>query len=502
MKTPTRASADAATRPLANALSSAELQPALGRTTPRAEAPRYGKRQRSRGSLLIVAMILCAVIGISIVSYMGLGRTAMGISDRALYNNGAMNLAENGLEQAVYAINKTVANPSYDWRTSGWTLSPPNAKQKWTDENFGNGGRAVVRAYVYGYTGSAAPEIVSRAVVTPGGGGAALEKWVRVTMRKTSRFANGMVARDSITFSGTNASVDSWNSGWPSSATPYSAAVKNDRGTVGSISVSTSAIGVNNADIWGYASTGGALPTVGAGGRVGPFGQAAGTMDMARVSTDFSASFDAVVAPVATYKNYGGAITSNESLPRGGIDPISPDGYYYIEADSVNFTNKTLTITGKVILKLTNAMTAIDIGGGSGALNINSGAELQVYGPGDIKIAGQGLMNGGTTAATANQPAKCQFYGTKTTGTQAIQIAGNGVLSALVYAPQGSVKINGNGDVCGSVVANDITCVGNAAFHYDESLANFGGNNPYRVSSWFELTDASSRADHAGVLSW
>lgn len=455
----------------------------------------------SRGSLLIVAMVLSAVIGISIVSYLQLGRTAMGISNRALYNNGAMNLAENGLEQAVYAINKSVADPTYNWSTNGWTLRSDTARKKWTGYTFGQGVTGEVRTYIDNYTGGAAPVIISRAIVTlDPNSRTTLEKWILVNLRKTSRFANGLVARDSISFSGTNASVDSWNSdpdrNPATAAVPYSAAVRNDNGTVGSISVSVSAVAVNNADIWGYASTGGSLPTVGPNGLVGPFGTASGRMDMSHVSTDFSASFDPVSAPtIYAYTNYGGAITTDETLPRP-TDPISADGYYYIEADSVNFTNKTLTISRKVILKLTNSLTAIDIGGGSGALNINTGAELQVYGPGDIKIAGQGLMNGGTTNATANQPAKCQFYGTKTTGTQAIQIAGNGVLSALVYAPQGSVKINGNGDVCGSVVANDITCTGNALFHYDESLAYFGGNNPYRVSRWRELTLASQRNDH------
>ncbi|MBI4624289.1 MAG: hypothetical protein HY736_13875 [Verrucomicrobia bacterium] len=452
-------------------------------------------------------MILCAVIGVSIVSYLGLGRTTMEISNRALYNNGAMNLAENGLEQAVYAVNKAVADPSYNWSSHGWTTSGDEARQRWTGYSFGQGATGEVRAYVEEYTGGVAPKIVSRSIVTLGGSSAGtLEKWIEVRLRKTSRFANGLVARDSISFSGTNASVDSWNSDPDrdpaTAAIPYSAAVRNDNGTVGSISVSVNAVAVNNADIWGYASTGGALPSVGSNGTVGPFGTATGTMDMSHVSTDFSASFDAVTFPTATYSNYGGAITTTISLPRGGIDTMAADGYYYIEADSVNFTNETLTITAKVILKLTNALTAIDIGGGSGALNINTGAELQVYGAGDIKIAGQGLLNGGTTAATANQPAKCQFYGTKTSGTQDIQIAGNGVLSALVYAPQGSVKINGNGDVCGSVVANSITCTGNAAFHYDESLANFGGNNPYRVSRWTELTTAADRARFSSKLSW
>jgi len=110
-------------------------------------------------------------------------------------------------------------------------------------------------------------------------------------------------------------------------------------------------------------------------------------------------------------------------------------------------------------------------------------------------------MNGGTTAAAANLPEAFQIYGTKTSGVQDIQIAGNGVLSGLVYAPQGSVKINGNGDVCGSVVANDITVVGNAAFHYDESLADFGGNSPYRISLWREITSATDR-NAITVLSW
>jgi len=81
-------------------------------------------------------MILSAIIGISLVSYLSLARTAMAISNRAFYNNGAMNLAENGLERAVLAINKQVADPSYDWAAAGWTVSGPNARQQWTGTPF------------------------------------------------------------------------------------------------------------------------------------------------------------------------------------------------------------------------------------------------------------------------------------------------------------------------------------------------------------------------------
>lgn len=461
-----------------------------------------------RGSLIIVAMILCAVIGISLTSYLNLSRTGMTISNRALYNNAAMNLAENGLEQAIYAINKKVSDASYSWSDHGWTpVGTANARQEWSGYTFDQNARGAVRAYVTDYNGGAAPRIVTRSRVTLGNG-RMIEKWIEVRLRKTSKFANGLVARNGILFNGNNASVDSWNSDPDNdpgtAAVAYSSTSRRDSGSVGSISVAVNAVSINNADIWGYAATGGPLPSVGSNGRVGPFGTASGTLDMTHVSTDFAASFDPMTPPTTyAYTSYGsgGVINNDESLPRA-TDPISADGFYYISADSISFNNKVLTITDKVVLKLTNTSTAIDIGGGSGELRVQSGAELHVFTAGDIKIAGNGVMNGGTTNATANQPVKCQFYGTKTSGVQNIQIAGNGVLSAVVYAPQGSVKINGNGDVAGSVVANDITVVGNATFHYDESLANFGGQNPYRVSLWKELTSQSDRSAVASVLGW
>jgi len=467
-------------------------------------------RSRSRGSVLIVSMIMSAVIGISLVSYMQLGRTSLVISNNALYNNAAMNLAENGLEEAMFSIN----SPGHNWAANGWTVSAGNAYRQLPSSGtyaFDQGVTGTVRVYVYGYNGSL-PRAVSRSTVNLPGG-RTVQKWVEVQLRKTSKFANGLVAKDSITFKGNNASVDSWHSKKNNDGSPrgapvgYSAGVRKDNGSVGSVSIDADAILVQNADIWGYAATGGAMPSVGAQGLIGPFGTPANTINPDRVSTDFSASFDAVVAPVTTNYNLGG-IGASLNLPRAGDVPHT-DGVYYYEATEISFNNRVLAVqkraaaeaSPKVVIKLTNTATSINIGGGSGEIRIETGANLEIYAPGDIKIAGNGIMNGGTTAGTANLPENFQIWGTKTTGVQSIDIKGNGVISALVYAPQGSVKINGNGDVLGSVVANDITLVGNAAFHYDESLADFGGNNPFRVSLWREITTAADRAALT-VLNW
>ena len=83
-----------------------------------------------RGSLLIVAMLFSAIIAIALTSYIRLSRTTLNISNRAFYNNAAMNLAEQGLEEAMYSINKHVADATYTW--AGWTISGNDAYREWT----------------------------------------------------------------------------------------------------------------------------------------------------------------------------------------------------------------------------------------------------------------------------------------------------------------------------------------------------------------------------------
>jgi len=468
---------------------------------------RMRRRRRQRASVLIVALIFSAIIAISLVSYIRLGRSSLTISNRALYNNAAMNLAENGMEEAMYSINKMVVDSSYSWAGDAWTISGSAALRKWTGVQFDQNATGEVRVRVYNYNGTGSPLIVSRSLVTLGGGSSApVEKWVAVQLRRTSKFANGLVAKETIRFSGNNASVDSWNSdpdnNSATAAIPYSAGVRKDNGSVGSVSVAVDSILVQNADIWGFAATGGALPSVGSNGLVGSFGPPAtpsGTMDMTRVSTDFTANFDPVPQPV------GGtaiaAVTGPTVLGTTGSTSVFSTTHIALSGGSGN----VLTIRGDVTLHLTNiaGTDAIDITG-NGGIVIEPGASLTIYTAGHIKIAGNGVLNGGNTAASANQPINFQLWGTSTSPTtkQSIDIAGNGVLSGVCYAPNGTVKINGNGDVMGSMVANDITVVGNAAFHYDESLGNFGGGNPFRVTRWNELTTAADRAFFASAMNF
>src|SRR5688572_14952053 len=93
--------------------------------------PTHSRIHSRRGSVLIVALLFSGAIGISLATYLRLSRTTHVISNRAFYNNAAMNIAEQGLEEAMYSVNKNVAIPTYSWETDGWTLASGDAKRAW-----------------------------------------------------------------------------------------------------------------------------------------------------------------------------------------------------------------------------------------------------------------------------------------------------------------------------------------------------------------------------------
>jgi hypothetical protein len=151
---------------------------------------------------------------------------------------------------------------------------------------------------------------------------------------------------------------------------------------------------------------------------------------------------------------------------------------------------------GDVTLLLTAATgTALDVTGNA-SIVVPVGSSLVVYVEADLKIAGNGLGNANS------RPATCLIWGTSISAAgQSIQVAGNGALKAAIYAPNADVKINGNGEVMGAIVGRVITFVGNANFHYDESLANFGDNTPFGVTRWHELATGAERDRWADVFS-
>ena len=94
------------------------------------------------------------------------------------------------------------------------------------------------------------------------------------------------------------------------------------------------------------------------------------------------------------------------------------------------------------------------------------------YGPIVLNVAGNSnatpidLEGNGIANPTFN-PADLQIT---YAGTGLIKIAGNGASAAVVYAPNATADMKGNGQFFGSVIANQLSDVGNGALYYDMHL--------------------------------
>lgn len=452
-------------------------------------------RNTQRGAILIVALIIGAIVAISLASYISLNQNSLKLANRSFYNSAAMNLAETGAEEALWSFNQVTGGASIATGWSGWDRTDGvTARRTFTDFALHGNATSAVKVYVdqFDPAAGAQPTLVSQATITIPNEGQTLTKWIELRLRRRSRYAMGLVARNQITFRGTTASVDSWNSLFNDDGTPragfvdYSAAVKHDKGSVGSTSVAVGSVAVNNADIWGFASVGSSSSSgisVGSGGTIAAFGRPVGTVDTTRIATDFTTNFDVVTAPAT-----GTTITGAFPATIGTAGATTTFRY----AGSIT---SSFTVRGNVTLVLTAGAGDVVRMTGTDVLTITVGSKLSIYTSADLRFGGNGITN------QTNQATALEIFGTKTTTGQAIDIGGGPYFKGLIYAPNADIKLNGNPDVMGSIVGNNIDVVGNASFHYDESLANYGGNNPWGVVRWRELITSADRAAYSAVMS-
>lgn len=441
----------------------------------------------ARGSVLIVALILMAVIALALTSYLNLNLGSSRLAQRGFQQSAAFNLAEAGAEEALWSLNRANAQATDAW--NGWTIDGAAAKRAFTGFDFGGNTSGNVKIYLdnFSASGKSHPTVIALASVQAPGQ-PPVNKMLEMTLRRRSRFSAGLMAKESVSFAGLNATVDSWDSDPDDSAATapveYSASTRNDKGSVASTKVDNSAVLLNQAAVWGYVYTGGAAPQVGANGSITGRDTPTGLqIDPNRVSTDFTADFPLITTPL-----------DGVSLATVGTTLGTPGVATKWRCNSVALSgNQTLTILGDVTLILTvgSGAHALDVTGNASII-VGEGSSLTVYVEGDVMIAGNGLTNKNV------RPISCQILSTNNSpGGQSIQIAGNGALRSVIYAPNANVKINGNGDTMGSVVARNITLTGNAYFHYDESLGRSANDTPFGVNNWRELTSEAARAAHA-----
>jgi hypothetical protein len=473
------------------------------------------RAQLSRGAVLIAALLLCAIIAISLVSYNNLATTALSSAQRSVLALTTVNVAEMGIEQAMASFYQVSIGTSTATAWSGWTLdSGANEARRTyptaaTYFDLGANARAQVKIYVQSYTGTGSPVIVAKAILQPATGQAVL-KYLKLTLAQRSLWSFGLVGKQSVQLN-SNATADSWISDSdsnPSTAgVAYAAGLRRDNAAVGTVSATNGALALDsNASIYGTANTGGGNVTTNSNVRIyGASSPASPKVDTSRIHKDFTFTFPAITVPTGDVVNTvssswrGGTSGSPQVVP-APTDRVASDGkYYYSFGSGVNInmdSNKVISITQPVVLLFASHSGVSTLHTSSNAnINVTAGKTVDIYTNGNIALDSNNSINIG------NDASKLAIYGTNAT-SQSFVLSSNVSIYGTIYAPTASFQIDSNCKLYGVVIANTIQMDSNAAFHYDESLAGAGSGSGFRVTEWVELQSATERTTYEPKFSF
>jgi len=417
-----------------------------------------------RGSAMIGVLMMVLVVASLIGLYLRSATQELEHAYRSVWLQHAVNLAEAGLEEAFWSLNRG------DW--SGWKAHNGHLVKRIEMEGQANEQHTIT--VKVGGIAAGNPRVVAEGRITRHG--VTIQKQIEMTMSRRGLFANGLTSRNQVRFAGNNASVDSYDS----RDGPYDLSNnRNDRGSVASVGVTVDAVTVQNANILGFVATGGMDPIVGPNGSIRGWNSPVGTnVDPDRVSTDFYQDFPEVTAPSTS-----GASTSYTG---GTIGSPNTNSVYVMDTVNVG-NNQSLRVHGDVTL-VVNQLTV------RGELTIGPNSSLTIYLEEDMSVGGTGIVNESAT------PSRVVIYGTNPDPEgQEIKLHGQGVMHAAIYAPNALVSLRGGGGgtgrLLGAVVGYDIFTNGTYWFSYDEALADFGSDGLYRLGSWREMVRPEDQVD-------
>lgn len=436
-----------------------------------------------RGSAVITVLVLAAVTALIAASLLARALQESRMATRSVFQAVALNLAEAGIEEGLHAANTNRLNGA-----NGWALAA-GASDDFVKTVEGIALQSASGSFrVRVDQGSSiAPTIIAAGVVDLPGQ-PRIVKQLRVTVAKRSLWANGIVAKDAVTFSG-NVSVDSYSS----QVGPYNAATnRSDQATVATMRTQSDPIVLNsNASIFGYVATGGQDPTVGSGGRIYGLTTPSGTLvDQTRIRRDFSANLPDVAAPTASAYALG-AVNTNLTLPRSGDVSGANARYLYTMTSLQLAGSDALTVLGAVDVVVSGKVTTA----GNSRLMVGSElvptANLNLYVSGQVDIQGNGVVN------NTNLPANMAIWGTLPTSSgsrQDIKIGGNGSYVGVIYAPNAVVDLTAQNGISGAIISHETKVAGSGTFHYDVRLGTVAQSFDvaFRPTSWSELSQAAN----------
>ena len=487
--------------------------------------------RNSRGSVTLVALSLAVVIGISLASYIALCQQSLQLSTRSLQLSRARQLAETGLEEALWSLN-AAANPdptvaATAWSNAGWSISGAAGADKSctiTGYDLGEGATGQVAITIVNFSGPtitpsvSTPIITAAATVTVPGLGV-FTKTLTATTKPAPLFANALgIINPNINYPpalgntyavifNTDGLVDSWDSDYLASApapnrdyigtttypgsvpsslftSPPSAYTAASPSTYPDLSFNYAAvvaapnIRLNNAEIRGYAATFGNPITL----KTGPGGSkitapppppgsppVAPNVDPTRVGKSAFVPNFAVATP--TGANSGTLDGSNQT-----IDNSSGTVPQIYDSSSANLilNGTTVTIKGRVIIRVPGNLSLIN--GGNFVIYKPSSpgpdqGQLAIFVGGDVMVDSNPLSG---FQNDKNEPKNLALY-SMNTGARTFLYGSPRDFCGVIYSASTTSKVEfqSSPNIYGAILANyniEFDTGTNPQIHYDTAL--------------------------------
>lgn len=391
------------------------------------------------------------------------------------------------------------SNPASSGNWSSTANSPWNSTTAYTTSSYVSYGGVWYRC-ILAHTGRSpnnstywtalsAPVVYAEGTINIAGSGSTKTQ-LRAPIAPAPLFPNAVAATTNLTISGggTVSSYDSVTD--PTAASPGYSAVLASTGTT------NPAMTVTSTTVNGYVAAPSATAT-GApmwtyGGSAVLKGAAVGTgIDATRVSrSPYIPKFD-----IQTVS--GGTMLSTATATLGTVGATTPSIYYYNNAGVVNLrlngATEILTIVGPVILYVTGNFR-ID-GSATAKIIITPTGSLRLVVARDFNIESTGGGIDNQTKDPSKLTVLCSRVGTDTF----LYAATAQPFYGTIYIPNSSSTLTiGSGvTIYGALSAQNITFSGDANVFYDTSLryaVTPGVDQPYGITEWRELTDATELA--------
>jgi hypothetical protein len=429
--------------------------------------------RRTRGAAMLAALCFATVLAIAVGSYITVCFRTLEMSSRAAHSSRSVELAELGMEDTLWAMNKA------DWST--WTIRGTTASKTISGFSFGSGVTGSVSMSVTNYNVTTGSRAVAVTGTTTLANGTTISRSLSGSGARAPLFLNALAATTGsvkLTAAGTSTVIDSYNSslGTYASQTPTYAAILSS----GSTSTAAATVQLTNAQVKGYVATLSTGPSYSTSAKlVGPSTDPTVRIDTSRISTSpYQPIYD--ISAVA-----GGTIIGNPALDTTttlGTAGATTASVYTSTGIDMRGTTR-LVINGPVKLVVSGTFY-VGLYGGTPSIDVTANGTLEVISSGDVAIYGGGINN------ASQIPGRVAIY-----SSNALTVPDMNTTTpfyGVIYMPNGDFKVWSNTAIYGAIVARNVTFSGTApVVHYDLNLRNtvFSGvDTPYAISDWRETT--------------